>query len=61
MTRMIYYHSRKSESLGYVEGGSAGWEQAAGSPCQSQLEELGEALREVKAEIQRSSHQRTGP
>jgi hypothetical protein len=40
---------------------SAGWEQAAGLPCQSQLEELGEALREVKAEIRHSSHQRTGP
>jgi hypothetical protein len=58
--RMILYHSKKSESLGYGEEGSVGWEQAAGSPQQSQLEELGEALHEVKAEIQHYSHQRTG-
>ena len=38
---------------------SAGWELSAGSPCQSQLEEL-QALRGVKAEIQHS-HQQTGP
>jgi hypothetical protein len=48
-----------SESVGYVGEESAGWERA-GSPYQSQLEKL-EALREVKAEIQHYSHQRTGP
>ena len=61
---MAYYHSKKSPSqragLGGGGGGSAGWEQVAGSPCQSQLEELAEALPEVKAEIQCSSHQPTG-
>lgn len=54
---MICSNSKKSERVGYVEEGSSGWGQAAGSACQSKLEELGEALREVKAAIQHSSHQ----
>jgi hypothetical protein len=37
-------------------GGVSGIGQAAGSPCQSQLEESGEVLREVKAEIQHSTN-----